>query len=354
MCRESRFSALMSSDVPAEAKISVTLRHLRHYYDLSQSLSTLSGLSQREVMSSDSDHLVRFPDLESVESYLACPDDAGVSMALLHYYGAKWALSRWIIRHFPPRVYYDVFVDGFGGSGAITFAAPSAPVEIWNDVDKIIWTFMTMLRTRRDDLLEAIMLTPYSRYELWQCERLRRIDLDSLDPLEIARQFYVLSWQGRGGRSASYPGRSGWRFARNPFNGNYPPNDFYDVRDVFRCAERLQNVQLECSDIFEILDRYDSPKTLFYLDPPYSYETVRYERRGYVEEWPEHRQRELLERIRTLEGFVLLSGFTSSLYRDVIGDWQSVTKTMITGEGKTRQECLWLSPNISNIQLRMF
>lgn len=307
----------------------------------------------------DQSTMCRFDTIDAIEQFLETDLDndlwysesseVGCMGALLRYYGAKWVLSKWIISHFPPTVMYDVFVDGFGGSGAITMAAPQSYIQVYNDLNKAVWTFMTVLRTRTQELVDAIMLTPYSRYELDQCKI-----VGGLDDLELARRFYVLSWQGRGFTSSATQIKSGWRYHVSPFGGNYAPNDFYDVDDIFRAARRFHSVQIENDDIFSIIDRYDSPKALFYLDPPYSHESVRTTKNGYTHEFPEHKHRDLLERIRAVEGFVILSGYNNPLYRDLLPDWQVVTKDARDGATNKQIEHLWLSPNTTAIQTRMW
>lgn len=296
----------------------------------------------------------RFATLDAIEQYLVefdPNDDGGCMGALLRYYGAKWTLSKWIVSYFPPRFMYDIFVDGFGGSAAITMAAPQSYIQVYNDLNKAVWTFMTVLRTRPQELVDAIMLTPYSRYELDQCWL--PDSLLELDDLEIARRFYVLSWQGRSFRASSV-GANGWRYHCLVGHGVYAPNDFYDVDDIYLAAERFRSVQIENDDIFTIIDRYDSPKALFYLDPPYSHESKRTTKNGYTHEFPEHKHRDLLERIRHVEGFVILSGYTNPLYRDLLPDWQIVTKKARDAALNKQIESLWLSPSISAIQTRMF
>ncbi|RLF18207.1 MAG: DNA adenine methylase, partial [Thermoprotei archaeon] len=39
----------------------------------------------------------------------------------MRFPGSKWYLAKWIISHFPP---HRVFVDVFGGSGAIILRKP--------------------------------------------------------------------------------------------------------------------------------------------------------------------------------------------------------------------------------------
>lgn len=296
----------------------------------------------------------QFNTLESIETFLASNEDrSGVNMSLLRYYGSKWALAKWITSNFPPREFYDCFVDAYGGSGAITFAAPNVPVKVWNDKSKYLWVFMKVLRERVDELIEQIMLTPYSRFELNQCGLPKDATKCNLDELEIARRFWVLSWQGRGNRAASNLDTTGWRYHKSN-GGVYAPNEFYAVDDVYMYAQMLQRVQIECTDALKLIKTYDTPRTLFYLDPPYSHESDRNYDGYYRHEMAEHEHRELIELIKSIKGYAVISGYNSSLYRDLLSDWECRQKSTLDGAMNTRTEYLWPSPNISAIQLRMF
>jgi DNA adenine methylase len=296
----------------------------------------------------------KFDTLESIETFLASNEDQSeVNMSLLRYYGSKWSFAKWITSNFPPQEFYDCFVDAYGGSGAITFAAPNVPIKVWNDKSKYLWTFMKVLRERADELIDQIMLTPYSRFELSQCGLPKDATKCDLNELEIARRFWVLSWQSRGNRTASNLDRAGWRYHKSN-GGVYAPNDFYAVDDVYGCAQMLQRVQIECVDALKLIKTYDSPRTLFYLDPPYSHESDRNYDGYYQHEMAEHEHRDLIELIKSIKGYAVISGYDSSLYRDLLSDWECRQKSTLDGAMNTRTEYLWSSPNISAIQLRMF
>jgi DNA adenine methylase len=297
----------------------------------------------------------RFNTLESVKAFLALNEDQSeVNMSLLRYYGSKWSLAKWITSNFPPQEFYDCFVDAYGGSGAITFAAPNVPVKVWNDKSKYLWVFMKVLRERADKLIEQIMLTPYSRFELSQCELPKDATKCNLDELEIARRFWVLSWQSRGNRAATeITNKAGWRLHKVD-DSKYAPNEFYAADDVYMYAQMLQRVQIECTDAIKLIKTYDTSRTLFYLDPPYSHESNRSYNGYYQHEMPEHEHRDLIDRICSIKGYAVISGYDSSLYRDLLSDWECKQKSTLDGAMNTRTEYLWLSPNISAIQLRMF
>ncbi|MEN2983189.1 MAG: DNA adenine methylase [Thermus sp.] len=53
----------------------------------------------------------------------ATPPDRPV----LRYYGGKWRLAPWILRHFPP---HEVYTEAFGGSAAVLLRKPEAPLEV--------------------------------------------------------------------------------------------------------------------------------------------------------------------------------------------------------------------------------
>jgi len=278
-------------------------------------------------------------------------------MALLRYYGSKNLQVKHITSHFPP---HETFVDLFGGSGAILLGKQPSPVEVYNDLDLGVWNFMTTLRDCRDELIEAIMLTPYSRYEIDRCrfpadQKKARAMIDSIGRVEMARRFYVLSWQGRSTASASHRSNRGWRFVRSADTSSYPPNDFYNVDDILYASRRFQNVQIECDSAQCTIERYDTPQTFFYADPPYSAQASerREVDRGYAIEMPEWQHRELIEQLRSIRGSAIISGYMSPLYRELLDDWRIVQREFVDDRNNKKVECLWLSPS-ATMQSRMF
>lgn len=84
--------------------------------------------------------------------------------AVLRYLGGKNRLAPWIIRHFPVHTCY---VEPYSGSLGVLLNKAPAPVEICNDKDGEIVNLFRVLRSEdAGRLLEAVMLTPYSRDEL--------------------------------------------------------------------------------------------------------------------------------------------------------------------------------------------
>ena len=118
-----------------------------------------------------------------------------------------------------------------------------------------------------------------------------------------------------------------------------------DTVDAFdEYVERLRVVQVEHDTWERIIDRYDAPDTLFYLDPPYLPETRR--SGGYVHEMTLQDHETLTEKLKTIKGKVLMSGYANELYETL--QWQrsdidtfSHTSNKIERGRAKRTECLW-------------
>lgn len=107
--------------------------------------------------------------------------------AVLRYLGGKNRLAPWIIRHFPAHTCY---VEPYSGSLGVLLNKAPAPVEICNDKDGEIVNLFRVLRSEdAGRLLEAVMLTPYSRDEL-------NDSAPAGDAVERARRLLVRSWMG--------------------------------------------------------------------------------------------------------------------------------------------------------------
>jgi DNA adenine methylase len=121
--------------------------------------------------------------------------------------------------------------------------------------------FWRALRDHPEELAEAVAATPYGREE-WKSSR----DHDAEDDVEAARRLLVEVDQSfsRSRRSWSPPclgdGRGRWQ----PGSWmNLPPK-------LLSAATRLQGVALESGDAVDLIERWDLPGSLIYVDPPYA------------------------------------------------------------------------------------
>lgn len=109
----------------------------------------------------------------------------------------------------------------------------------------------------------------------------------------------------------------------------------YPVRLVNDCAHHF-------------LANYDYCGTeLIYCDPPYLVQT-RTSQRRYRFDYTEQDHVQLLERLTSLPCPVIVSGYRSSLYEDLLGSWNSVELQAMT-RGGVRTEKLWFNYCIDRV-----
>jgi len=261
--------------------------------------------------------------------------------AIVRMYGGKWKMASWIVAHLPR---HRIYVEPFGGSAAVLLCKPPARVEVYNDIDGEVVNFFRVLRERPDELIRRIALTPYGRAE---AEAAREPSGERVDEVERARRFLVRSWMTIGGPSTRW--RSGFRYRRSASMATLLRwwTDLPERLAV--AAERLRGVLIENRDYRDILDAFDGPETLFYVDPPYPPDTRSRQWRhgGYRHEFDRNDHEELLERILGLQGRVVLSTYPNSLYETLLkpAGWTSVRRGTVNGNGRPTVEVLWLSPD---------
>lgn len=259
----------------------------------------------------------------------------------VRYYGGKWRIADWIIDQFPPHVCY---CEPFCGGASILFSKFPSSIEVINDLNSDIVNFFGVLRTRLDDLLFALALTPQSREEQ---KRAYSPPVDA-DPIERARLFYIRSRQSFGSGEARY--NTGWRFARNDKRGVTKLNDEWNnLTWLIEAAKRLKRVQIEHDDAIKVIRRFDDPDTLFYVDPPYLLSLRNDKDKGYSHEMSDDQHRELAELLHSIKGMALVSGYESDLYDEIYRDWRCIKKHTKTQANYDAIECLWISPSADAI-----
>ena len=113
----------------------------------------------------------------------------------------------------------------------------------------------------------------------------------------------------------------------------------------------MKGVQIENLPAVNLIKRYDTPDVFIYADPPYLHGT----RKNYLyaHEMSDEEHEELLETLLNHPGKVLLSGYDSDLYNNMLGGWNKVQKNTRAEGGRKRTETLWMNYDIEEKQMSL-
>ena len=258
----------------------------------------------------------------------------------VRYFGGKWRIASWILEQFPP---HTTYVEPFCGAASILFKKQPSKFEIINDLNGEIVNFFDVLRDKTIELIRAIQLTPFSREE----HRRAHIPVEETDIVERARRFYVRSRQSFGSGEGEYS--TGWRYQMDNRRGSSCVDEWNNVDNLWLAAERLKSVQIECDDAIKCIQRFDTKDTLFYVDPPYLFETRYSDEHRYAHEMTDNQHVELATVLKAVQGMVLISGYSSPLYDELYDGWRRIEKATRTNDNHEATEYLWISPNADDI-----
>ncbi|WP_193160488.1 DNA adenine methylase [Citrobacter youngae] len=273
--------------------------------------------------------------------------EGAIKHRAIRYHGAKFRLAPWIISQMPEHVCY---VEPFGGAAGVLLQKPRSYSEVYNDLDSEVVNLFTVLRdpTMNQRLRDACALTPYSRDEF--CAAREAVT----EPVERARRMVVRACMGFGSASG-VGGNSGFRSDSKRKYATaahlwerYPDN-------LSAVCQRLRGVIIENKDALAVMRAHDAETTLHYIDPPYLPETRVRGNRYYNHEMTIEDHEKLLAVASSLSGMVMISGYDSEVYNDVLAGWQKTEKSsrISAGRGtKVRTECLWLSPHCLEQSIR--
>lgn len=272
---------------------------------------------------------------------------------LVPWYGGKARMAGIIADKLPP---HRIYVEPFGGAAGVLMAKQPSELEIYNDLHSGI---VNLFRVVRDELtcnrlLDLLEFTPYSREEWDYCNKNWELETD---PVERARMLYVVLAQSfvartKGGAWACDSATT----IRKKHNSFF--NSFKNIKEV---CSRINQVTIENKPGMEILRRFESPDTCFYLDPPYYPET--WKTGKYKHEMSVEQHDELLNFLLNSISKIILSGYPSEFYTATLEsagwvreDYEAVANSALRSSNNglknappekfKRTECLWFSPNI--------
>ena len=175
------------------------------------------------------------------------------------YIGGKRNLAKRLVAQIDT-IPHDLYAEPFVGMGGIFFRRTRRPrKEVINDISTDVVNLFRLLQRHYQQLLDVMKWQVASRAEF---ERLAHTDPEQLTDLERAARFLYLQRSGFGGKVW----RPNWGVSRtNPAR--------FDLTKLVPMLEdvheRLCGVDIERLPFERLIVTYDTPGTLFYLDPPY-------------------------------------------------------------------------------------
>lgn len=252
--------------------------------------------------------------------------------AVVKYPGSKWSLAQWIISRFPA---HHSYLEPFFGSGAVLFNKSRSNIETVNDLDGNVVNLFQWIKNDPEKLAHEIYYTPYARqvYE----DAYSSVPEDSLGK---AVNFYIRLNMGHGFRTNGE--KVGWKNDVQGRERAYASRDWCHLPEkIMQAAKRLRGVQIDNRPALELIPRFNYPNVLIYCDPPYMLGT----RHGkqYHCEMTDKDHEALLAVLLKHKGYVVISGYDTELYRDMLAGWRMCEKTAYSQVCSKKREIIWIN-----------
>jgi len=161
--------------------------------------------------------------------------------------GGKTKLAPRIVGMIPP---HRIYVEPFAGGAAVYFKKGASPEEVLNDKDAEIAFAFKFLRDMTEEDYKWL------RKQNWFVSEPQFKHLKDMTPKNDRERFYRFYYLKRGSFA-----RGGSQVDKN--------RGLIKTDHLWRVKERLRNSKVYNTTALKMIDKFDSPNTFFYLDPPY-------------------------------------------------------------------------------------
>jgi DNA adenine methylase len=268
-------------------------------------------------------------------------------LRLIKYPGAKKSLINDLFR-LVTDARPELFVDVFGGSGTVALNV-SARRIVYNDINVHLVNMFRSIQLNpgkifamlKEEIAKADVDRRYIRYYSSVNTGKREDDLNSIKQSQIESAYETIMTY-----SKSFGGQ-GETYATSHEKSVLP----YIARTIGvfgRISDRVRLWTIENLDFREILRKYDSSMTLFYLDPPYP------GKRWYESSLSDIDYRDLSAAVRSINGkYIMNLDFLDSHLREIFGK-PAFTKSYgksdpnrIEGKNRTRTVSFYTNIHLS-------
>ncbi|MFA5688551.1 MAG: DNA adenine methylase [Kiritimatiellales bacterium] len=174
----------------------------------------------------------------------------------ISYLGGKSLLAKQIVSMMPK---HKAYIEPFCGAAWVFFEKEPSEVEVLNDMNLELVTFWRVVQNHLEEFLRHFKHCVISR-EIFDI--LNRTDTSTLTDVQRAVCFFYLQKMGYGGKTK---GRTLTAYKERP-----PSLNLLTLEEsILDVHWRMQKVMIERMDAVQCIQRYDTPDSLFYIDPPY-------------------------------------------------------------------------------------
>lgn len=211
-----------------------------------------------------------------------------------------------IQNQFPSK--YDVYIQGFGGGASLLFAKHYDKVQIYNDLNKNVYSLFCVLKDKQlfQQFKYKLDLTYYSKQLNEQFKQ--KLKDNTISILDRAYYYFYVnrtSFNAVGGFSTCLLPRR---------NMNKSVSDYLSSIDgLYNIHQRLSSVIIQNRNIFQLIEKYNKPNVFFYLDPPYIQQT-RSSNQRYQCEMSNQQHQHLIQLLNASKSKILVSGYNHNIY----------------------------------------
>jgi len=262
-----------------------------------------------------------------------------------NYFGGKFTWLDYLYAYFPNDFVH--LAELFGGSMAVSLNYKGRCIKTVNEINGDVTNFFEVLRDDTESLIMKLELSPCSEENYSQCWPIEGTKL------ERARKFYVRARQSYYGLGAQRENKS-WHLAKSKLNAHCGEtvskwnNALPKLLEVARVIRA--NFQIIEMDALDVIKRLDTPRTFFYLDPPYLIAT-RGSHDDYMFEFSEEKYREMAVILYSIKGYAMISGYDHPLMYELFESkgWIKIKFPTKKNNIRSKQvtECIWINYPLS-------